>query len=121
MATIKFDNIRITPTRTKADPIISTNISNMIVKPSTREDCKLLCKLGCKDLEGNNYRVVMPEKFKCKHVCKTTPGGGFLGMGDSYFNTWSMYQNNKKKTPIVTISIFSDGDDAVCSDKIIWH
>jgi hypothetical protein len=69
----------------------------MIVKPSTREDCKLLYKLGCKDLEGNNYRVVMPEKFKCKNVCKTTPGGGFLGMGDSYFNTWSMYKNNKKK------------------------
>ena len=36
-------------------------------------------------------------------------------------NTWSMYKNNKKKTSIVTISRFSDGDDAGCSDKIIWH
>jgi hypothetical protein len=90
MATINVENVRVTPTRTKSDPIITTTISNMIVKPSTREDCKLLYKLGCKDLESNSYRLVMPEKFKCKHVWKTTPGGGFLGMGDSYFTPFNL-------------------------------
>ena len=62
----------------------------MIVNPITREDCKLLYNLGCKDLESNSYRLVMPEKFKCKHVWKTTPGGGFLGMGDSYFTPFNL-------------------------------
>ena len=85
MATVKINNIRITPAPSKSAPIISTTISNIIVNPSTHEDRKLLYKKGCKDLEGNKFRLVIPEKFICTHICKRTPGGGFMGMGDSYF------------------------------------
>jgi hypothetical protein len=81
---------------TSKEPIITTTITNIIVKPSNYDDLKILVKKGCKEIKGNKHRLLIPEKYTCTHICKTTPGGGFLGMGDSYFNTWTMHPKNKK-------------------------
>ena len=68
----------------------------MIVNPITREDCKLLYNLGCKDLESNSYRLVMPEKFKCKHVCTPFHISNAEPEGSTHFDViWQLFLCNR--------------------------